>query len=519
MVNDTATAPGARIAALEAENRALHAKVTQLQGQSDAVAGANAHAAELMVNLEEARDEVAAHNRQLRELLDNVRFGFLTTDRQLRVSAVVTRACGGLLGCEDLPGENLAELLRLDGDRAAFFQFAVEEVFEDFMPEEVLLSQIPARHEVDGRVLKLTATVLRDEDDDIESLLFSIADITRLENEHARNQLMHALLSILRQRGAFQQFICEVDSLLDQGQEAISDGDEVTARRVLHTIKGAGSCYGLRELTEMIHALEEQSMLAADCMEQVSVGIGDFLSQHQDVLRMPYEQARAGVSEYAVTDADLERLSQLSAQRDSAAVEAWICQAREVPVGSIVGPVGALVQQAASRTGKSVRFEFEGDDVRVDRRRLRSILAQVPHLLRNAVAHGVEAPSERGDKPAEGLIRLAVGRDGDGWTITVSDDGAGIDQDALLRTAIEAGAVTREEAERLDGEGILALALCDGISTAAEANQTAGRGVGLSSVAAQVTTAGGTLRCTTERGCGTRFEIRVPAGEKQRAAA
>ncbi|MDD9967178.1 MAG: ATP-binding protein [Myxococcales bacterium] len=480
----------ARIVELTTENEKLRAV-------QEAVATANAHAAELMVALEEAKDEVAERNHQLQSLLDNVQCGFLVVDRDLVISPVVTRSCQGLFDCQEVAGRSLPEVLGLDAGDTDVLSLGVDEVFFDVLPEEVTLEQLPRRFVVGRRVLEFGGTVIRDEDSDVQGLLFSIFDVTLLEKESRDRALSHALISILRQRDAFRAFVGEARHLLDAGRKALSGGDETTARRVLHTLKGMFGCYALSELSALVHDLESEPKLADSAIGKVEASFQDFLATHDEVLQLELD-ARDGDCRYTVTETELAALK--DAAGDAQRVFAWIDGARGVPVHKLIGPLSTLVAQLARRLGKQAKLELEGGDVRVDEQRVLPVLRELPHLLRNAVAHGIEAASERGNKPPMGRVRLAFVEVDKVLSITVSDDGAGIDEGRLRRAA----------GQRAEGVGdLLDLLSLDGVSTATVAD-IAGRGVGVASVRHSVEAVGGWLTVVTEAGGGATFTLNVP---------
>jgi two-component system chemotaxis sensor kinase CheA len=131
------------------------------------------------------------------------------------------------------------------------------------------------------------------------------------------------------------------------------------------------------------------------------------------------------------------------------------------------------------------------------------------HLVANAVDHGIENAQDRlaAGKPAAGQLRIAAGqRDARQVWVRVSDDGAGLDPDALARAA---GADPRE-LQRLDTRERLQLALRAGVSTRAEVTTVSGRGMGLAIVAEKVAAVGGTLAIESARGQGAAFELLLP---------
>lgn len=485
--------------ALKDRIRVLEEENAKLRSAQVAVANANAHSAELMVALEEAKDELSDRNHQLQSLLDNVQCGFLVVDRELVVSPVVTRSCERLFGRPNVAGGYLPDVLGLDSSEAEALMLAVDEVFSDILPEEVTLEQLPRRFVAGQRVLDFAGTAMRDGDGDVVGLLFSVFDVTLLEQESKEVALSHALISILKRRDAFRGFVGEAKRLLDTGRQALFHGDETVVRRVLHTLKGMFGCYALSDLSALIHDLEAQARLPKSSIATVESQLDGFLRAHEDVLQLGLD-GDEGECCYPVTAADLSALMAVADRPEE--VVRWAAWARCVPVSTLLGPLAALVTHLAQRLGKQARLTVSGDDVRMDEERLLPVLRELPHLLRNAVAHGIEPQGGRGDKPAVGVVDLRFAdRDGT-LVVTVRDDGMGIDE-ARVRAAAGARADTRH--------GLIDLLSLDGVSTSTEVSDISGRGVGIASVRASVEALGGSLDVASEPGRGTTFTLVLPA--------
>ncbi len=183
---------------------------------------------------------------------------------------------------------------------------------------------------------------------------------------------------------------------------------------------------------------------------------------------------------------------------------------RMVQFGSISDRLYRVVRQAAKELGKRVALDIRGASVEVDRGVLERMANPVEHLLRNAVAHGIEPPAQReaAGKPETGEIRVEVRQEGNEVVLAVSDDGAGLDHAKILARARRLGLVA-EGAQ--PGERELAdLIFTPGFSTATEVTELAGRGVGTDVVRAEVLSLGGRIDVDSTRGAATRFTVHLP---------
>jgi chemosensory pili system protein ChpA (sensor histidine kinase/response regulator) len=191
-------------------------------------------------------------------------------------------------------------------------------------------------------------------------------------------------------------------------------------------------------------------------------------------------------------------------------LQTGLMQTRMVPFQRHVSRLQRIVRQACADTGKQAELVVEGESNEIDRQVLESMLAPFEHLLRNAIAHGIEkrAVRQKRGKPETGKVLLKVRREGAEVIVEVSDDGGGLDLVAIRRKAFEKGLLL--ENQRITDEQAVELILQPGFSTASELTQAAGRGVGMDVVDNEIKKLGGSMRIETRNGEGTRFLIRLP---------
>ncbi|MCR6663093.1 MAG: Hpt domain-containing protein [Luteimonas sp.] len=200
----------------------------------------------------------------------------------------------------------------------------------------------------------------------------------------------------------------------------------------------------------------------------------------------------------------------LQQSRVSSDLQEGLMRTRMVPFDALVPRLRRVVRQAASETGKQVQLKLDGAQGELDRNVLERMTAPLEHMLRNAVAHGIESPDKRrkSKKSEEGTIQIAVRREGSEVVLEVGDDGSGLDRGAIRKRAEERGLI-RPEAVLADGD-LDALIFEPGFSTATEVSRLAGRGVGMDVVASEVRQLGGSLDIRTQRDKGTHFTLRLP---------
>jgi two-component system chemotaxis sensor kinase CheA len=184
---------------------------------------------------------------------------------------------------------------------------------------------------------------------------------------------------------------------------------------------------------------------------------------------------------------------------------------RLLPASFMFVPLERAVRDAAQALGKRIAFVTSGGEVRLDVQVFGAIQSALVQAVRNAVAHGIESESEReaAGKPAEGRVSIEVRRRGHRAVIICSDDGRGVDVDAVRR-AMERKGLLSADAATLGNEELLRVLLKAGITTSGAVTQLAGRGIGLDIIREAASRFGGEVSIRTDKGLGTSLEIVVP---------
>jgi chemotaxis protein CheY-P-specific phosphatase CheC/chemotaxis signal transduction protein/two-component sensor histidine kinase len=189
-----------------------------------------------------------------------------------------------------------------------------------------------------------------------------------------------------------------------------------------------------------------------------------------------------------------------------------IMKARMLPIANVFNRFRRVVRDLAKANGKAVVLDVFGEETEIDKKVIDRIGEPLVHLVRNAVDHGLEPTSDRtaAGKSEAGTIRLGAYQDGDHICIEVSDDGRGLDRDAILRKALEKGLIGSDEAPRASAEQVLGFIFLPGFSTAQKVSDISGRGVGMDAVKRAVDEMNGNLRVRSTPGTGTTVTISLP---------
>jgi two-component system chemotaxis sensor kinase CheA len=186
-----------------------------------------------------------------------------------------------------------------------------------------------------------------------------------------------------------------------------------------------------------------------------------------------------------------------------------VMRVRMVPIGEVFERMQFVARDLARESGKLVKLEIAGENTEIDKLLVERMLDPLLHLVRNAVSHGIESPTEReaAGKPRAGVVRLRAVAEGESAVIEISDDGRGIDIDEIAEKARRRGIDTTDE---LDSSSLLEILCTPGFSTKAEADRASGRGVGMDVVIRVIDDLGGTIALDTKTSEGTSFTIRLP---------
>ncbi|MEC7524348.1 MAG: ATP-binding protein [Myxococcota bacterium] len=446
------------------------------------------------------QQEMAAAIRReehIKLLMDSMHDGLIVCGLDGLLTGTRSAAAQRLLG--DREGEALWDVL----GAGEMGRLAYEQLAEDLLPFEVSAAAMPAEIVRDGRVLRLGYRPVI-EDGRFAYVLLIVRDATaEVAAERAdaeRRQMTKIVSHLVADHGGFLAFVREVDELLRRLGEAAPDEELL---RALHTLKGNTAIFGFDAIAARCHALEERlaqgAALTREDVDGLALawretlgGIGAMLEGDTGgdmrVLRGEYDRLCAA----------LEREDTPTSLREL--VASWEREA----VRDLLTTPGRQAERLAAQLGKHVDVVVAHNDVRLPHEGARGLFRSLVHLIRNALDHGLEGPAERvrAGKPERGALHIAAHRDAERFTISVRDDGRGIDEEAVRRRARERG---------LDSASLLDALCADGVSTRDAVSEVSGRGVGLAAVRGACEALGGQLELDSRRGEGTTFRCVIPA--------
>jgi two-component system chemotaxis sensor kinase CheA len=334
-------------------------------------------------------------------------------------------------------------------------------------------------------------------------------------------QLVSAVLAIIDR-------IAEMIDAIEAGEDFPEGGDEalIDAVCVSHETPDHESLQGSKEgpnppLHEPASALLERGdepafparrsdaaaaqrtiRLPVELLDRVMSGVSDMVLARND---LAHRLRQAG--NQPTIDGPFERLTAiLTDVRDA------ITRMRMQRIETLFGALPRLVRDLSAELGKQVMVDCDGGDVELDREMLETIRDPLTHIIRNAIDHGIEAPTVRRTqgKREIGFITIAARQSGNTIAILIADDGRGLDEERIAAKAVSTGLITATERASMSREKILNLIFEPGFSTAEAVSNVSGRGVGLDVVRQNLEKVGGSIKVASQPGMGTQFTLQIP---------
>ena len=519
--------------------------------------------------LRETDAEAAAARRETQEIMETVNTGLFLLDKDLKIGQQHSRALNGIIGADNLAGENFTSVLRgriSDKDLNTTKQF-IEQLYNPRVKEKLVDSLNPL-HKVmlhnagenkgaDSRFLDFKFSRVYDKKD-IARILVNVNDVSdavyleqRLEKERSQNDMQIEMLTTILNVNPkiINEFIANTDAhinkmnniLKNPGSSQYELENKLKAiYREMHSLKGEASALKLHSFTKIasdaedkLHALQNQGQLSGNDFLPLAVHLDDLLSLSNTIATLGERINRSEPAASKPATASTTALSDAVAQQSMALAESTApkSQPTSLSIGNISLDGGQdidlsdnaaedqlsfyrdFAKDIAARQGKQVQLNSHTlTQVNIPEHLAKPIKEIGIQLLRNAVVHGVEAPSVRHSlgKETAGKIDLEVQDNGQEVMLIVQDDGQGIDYDSIRHKLVAENHVDNEAASQLTHSDLLKQLFSSGFSTKEDADEDGGRGVGLDIIKSLVKDYDGKLNVNSERGKMTRFVITLP---------
>jgi len=519
--------------------------------------------------LRETDAEAAAARRETQEIMETVNTGLFLLDKDLKIGQQHSRALNGIIGADNLAGENFTSVLRgriSDKDLNTTKQF-IEQLYNPRVKEKLVDSLNPL-HKVmlhnagenkgaDSRFLDFKFSRVYDKKD-IARILVNVNDVSdavyleqRLEKERSQNDMQIEMLTTILNVNPkiINEFIANTDAHINKMNNILknpgSSQYELETKlkaiyREMHSLKGEASALKLHSFTKIasdaedkLHALQNQGQLSGNDFLPLAVHLDDLLSLSNTIATLGERINRSEPAASKPATTSTTTLSDAVAQQSRPLAESTApkSQPTSLSIGNISLDGGQdidlsddagedqlsfyrdFAKDIAARQGKQVQLNSHTlTQVNIPEHLAKPIKEIGIQLLRNAVVHGVEAPSVRHSlgKETAGNIDLEVQDNGQEVMLIVQDDGQGIDYDSIRHKLVAENHVDNEAASQLTHSDLLKQLFSSGFSTKEDTDEDGGRGVGLDIIKSLVKDYDGKLNVNSERGKMTRFVITLP---------
>lgn len=236
-------------------------------------------------------------------------------------------------------------------------------------------------------------------------------------------------------------------------------------------------------------------------LERMMVLVSELVLTRNQLLELSRKEEDEAVK------APMQRLSALTSDLQDS-----VMRARMQPLSRLFSRLPRLIRDLATETRKKLVLVVEGGETELDRQLVEVIRDPLTHMLRNAADHGIESPEARlaAGKPEAGTIHIAASHEAGYITITISDDGQGLNLEKIKGKALSRGLVTPIDLERMSDDAIFRFIFLPEFSTAAQVTNISGRGIGLDVVRDNIETIGGSIAVAAKPGKGTSFSLKIP---------
>jgi len=504
------------------------------------------------LEIEEARDEVAAWNevleetvalrtQSIRNLLNNAGQGFLSFGIDLRIHHEYSAECTRIFA-KDIHGLTLSKLLfPEDEDQIKFIDTLLTKILstldESFL--DLYLPLLPSEVVVDSKLISIDYKFIElnpNNDDKLcMVILTDISDQRSLESqiEKERNLLKMVVEVVVNFNDFIQnvrdfQYFCEVrlQEIIDSNKPLEVIVAEIY--RQVHTFKGNFSQLGLMSVIENLHDLESQIFnlkknIGSKNLEDVKEFFAGFLifswlekdmAGLHDILGEDFfsQEDELIISKHKLVEIE-KKISMLLTPNECKMLIPELRKLRHRPFDDLLKSYPDYVLNLAERLDKLIYpVVMETETILVNPDFYSDFTKTLVHVFRNAVDHGLESPDERleNDKDEYGNIVVSLTSTEKQIVLTIRDDGRGIDAGIIRDKVVESGIKMIEEVERLTESEVVQLIFADGFSTKEDVNELSGRGVGLAAVLDELTKLGGFLSVKTEINQGTEFSFSLP---------
>jgi chemosensory pili system protein ChpA (sensor histidine kinase/response regulator) len=354
---------------------------------------------------------------------------------------------------------------------------ARSELLPSVVPEHAPMAALDLRAEAPADAEGVARAMLRVRADIVDKLVNEAGEIAiargRIEGEMRtlKNSLLDLTENVIRLRNQLREVEIQAESQMQSRQSLVAEKDLQFDPLEFDRFTR------FQELTRMM----------AESVNDVATS--------QQALLQNLDHADAAITAQARLNRELSQA---------------LMSVRMVPFNTMADRLYRIVRQTAKELGKRANLDIRGGQTELDRSVLEKMTGPLEHLLRNAIAHGLETPEQRlaTGKAEIGEIALRVAQEGNEVVIELADDGAGLDLERIRGKGVALGLIGTDDP--VSPEQLTQLIFRSGLSTADELTAVSGRGVGMDVVRDETASLGGRIEVDSTPGKGARFRVYLP---------
>ncbi len=508
--------------------------------------------------------KIQIESAQVKRLLNNMSQAVFSMDAHCRVTEPVSLFAKTIFE-QDLVGQNVFETIFKDVPPGSEELASLRTIFATVFGEGQLQWQLMedqflrrVRYQISAsaeKILKVNYAPIWTDQETLEKIMFVVEDITeleKLEKQVSEDRLRIQLIQEIAGNDILnlnRNFFDRALTLYNRCKELIpqfSKNGEVVGElmRSLHTLKGNARMHGFSLISRQVHHCESEilecknrigkedpasiSIKIEESTNQVLESVQKYGTVAQKVFGVRNKFAPAQDSDtehigFRMVEIHEENLRHLENAIQKAShgqpgmqeVRKALSRLRDMPLKPSLAKFEPMVREVSNSLGKKIKLEVTGNDSKLNRQSLEDIRDSLVHVVRNALDHGIEPPEERlaNGKSEFGRLTMNCQEDDRKVTLTIEDDGRGIDPDLISKLAIEKGVLRRDQVLQMNPEEKMSIIFISGFSSKNYATEISGRGVGLDMVKQTLLKLGAQIRVESRVGQGSKFIMEFPVKE------
>ena len=488
---------------------------------------------------------LAEVNREVEIMLNNLDQGIFTLNLDGTVNPQHSLRARELFGVSDFANSTLQQIFGAADDVANILHqwismIAKSRFLSEWPKYERLnpLKEIETERGGEHRIVTINYRPIV-EDGELRRIMVLGTDITaQREAEHALDRATRAreaevgriLAFVQNERSAIDSFLEETQAWLGRLDVIRTNDDLVSVEpeflRGLHTLKGNAGSFGFSGLTEIAERMEDAVKAAREADRTTTFDGWLRLAQHirDEYVKITEFRTRlfpSAKNRMSISRMDYDRLvAEVRSRRDIDEKHIYerLCALDSLPLGVYCQKLQHVIEQYRDKHRVDIAdLDILTPDAPI-RRAIRSAFdACLVHLVHNALDHGIESDQERKARgKGPGIISIAYEESSGSATVTVTDNGRGVDAAFVADRAVARGLITEDEARSLSEREKMDLIFLHGFTTKSRATGTSGRGVGMDAVKTYIEEIGGTITLVSRPGTGLAVKVTVPTSERSR---